>query len=53
MMAKMDEAVGEKNRIENYGGRKRLVCPFRRQDFWKYIGCILSEVNYGIKGIHL
>ena len=45
----MNESVGMKNRITMAGGKKRLVHPFRRQEFWKYIVCVLSEVTYGKK----
>ena len=34
----MNEAVGEKNRLDKFGWKKWLVYPFRRQEFWKYIG---------------
>ena len=52
-MAKINEAVGEKNCLEKSGGGKRLVCPCRMQEFWEYIGCILSAVTYGKKGHNL
>ena len=39
-MAKMNEAVFMKNRFTSNGVGKRLVRPFKRQKFWKYIGCI-------------
>ena len=45
-IAKMNEAVGEKNHVDKYGGKKHLVFPFRRQEFWKFIGLILLEVTY-------
>ena len=32
------------------GGGKQIVCPFKSQEFWKYIGCLLSEVTFGKKG---
>ena len=48
-MTKMNEAVGMKNRVMIDAGGKKLVYPFKRQEFWKCIGCILSEVNYGKK----
>ena len=38
-----------KNRLTMSGGNKWLVHPFRRQEFWKYIGCIKSIVTYGKK----
>ena len=47
---KMNEAVGTKNCLILYGGKKWQVCPFRRQELWKYIGCILLAVTYGKKG---
>ena len=49
-MEKMNEVVCMKNRFTSNGGGKRLVRPFRRQEFWKCIDCILSEVTYGKKG---
>ena len=49
-MAKMNEAVGMENRVTVGGVGKRIVCPFRRQEFWKCIGCVLSAVTYGKKG---
>ena len=39
-------AVGTKNRLTISGGKKRLVCPFRRQDLWRYIGYIILSVSY-------
>ena len=47
---KINEAVGMKNRLMMGGGGKWIVLPFRRQDFWKCIGCILLAVTYGDKG---
>ena len=49
-MEKMNEAVGMKNRFAVDGGGKRVVRPFNRKEFWKFIGCILSEVTYVKKG---
>ena len=40
-MSKINEAVVMKNRFTVYGGGKRLVGPFKRQDFWECVGCIL------------
>ena len=34
---KMNEAVVINNRYTMDGGGKRLVRPFKRKDFWKYI----------------
>ena len=48
-MAKINEAVGMKNYVTINGGKKRLVSPFKIQEFWKFIGCVLSEVTYGKK----
>ena len=42
-----------KNCLMIYGVRKRLVCTFIRQEFLKYIGCILSAATYGNKGHYL
>ena len=39
-----------KNRVALNGGGKRQVKKFTRQEFWKYIECILSAVTYGQKG---
>ena len=49
-MAKMNEAVGMKNRLMVSGGKKRLVRPFNSQEFWKCISFILSAVTCGKKG---
>ena len=49
-MSKMNEEVGTKNRVTVGGGGKRIVRIFRRQEFWKCIGCILLTVTYGNKG---
>ena len=43
------EAVVEKSRFDKYGGKKWLVCIFRRQELWKFIGCIILGVNFGEK----
>ena len=48
-MAKMNQLVGEKNHLDTSVTRKRLVCPFTRNKFWKCIVCILSEVTFGLK----
>ena len=37
-MANINEVVDMNNRFTMDGGGKRLVRPFRRQEFWKYIG---------------
>ena len=49
-MEKMNEAVGMKIGLMMSSGNKWLVRPFRRQDFWKFIGCVLLVVTYGKKG---
>ena len=48
-MAKINEAVGMKDRLTTSGEKKRLVRYFRRQYLYKCIGCVLSSVNYGNK----
>ena len=48
-MEKMNEAVCMKNRVSSNGGGKRQVKKFKRQEFWKCIGCILLAVTYGKK----
>ena len=45
-IAKTNEAFGMNNYFTMEGGGRRLVRPFRRQQFWKYIGCILLAVTY-------
>ena len=45
-MKKMNEAVGTKNHLKMNGEGEKIVCPFRRQEIWKCIGCVLSEVTY-------
>ena len=52
-MAKMNEVVGMKNYVTVDRGGRRLVRPFRRQELWKCIDCILSSVTYGKKGHNL
>ena len=48
-MVKINGMVGMKNRLMMYGGKKRFVCPFTSQEFWKCISFILSAVTYGKK----
>ena len=48
-MEKMNEAVCMNNCFTSNGVGKRLVNPFKSQEFWKCIGCILSAVTYGKK----
>ena len=50
-MAKRNLAVGENNSLDIYGGNKHLFYPFRRGEFWKFIGCIILEVTYGKRGL--
>ena len=45
-LEKMNDAVGMKNRFMMNGGGKRSVRPFKSQEFWKCIGCVLSTVTY-------
>ena len=45
----MNEAVGMKNHVTMDEGGKWLVRPFKRKEFWKCVGLILSEVTYGKK----
>ena len=49
-IAKMNEAIVTNNRFTMDAGGKRIVCPFRSQEFWKCIDYVLSEVTYGKKG---
>ena len=46
----MNEAVAIKNHYTMNGGGKRLVRPFKKEEFWKCIGCIVSEFTFGNKG---
>ena len=32
-----------------YGGGKRLIYPFRRQELWQFIAFVLLAVTYGNK----
>ena len=52
-MEKINEVVGMKNRFTMGWGGKRLVCPFKMQELWICIGCVLSEFAYGNKGHRL
>ena len=52
-MAIINEDIGMKNRLTMSGGGKRIVCPFRRQEFWKFIDYVLLTVAYGKKGNNL
>ena len=45
----MNEAVGMNNRLTLDGEGKKLVSPFKRQEFLKFIVCVLSAVTYGNK----
>ena len=49
-MKNVNVAVGEKNCLDLSVEKRQLVHPFRRQECWKFIGCILSAVTYGKKG---
>ena len=44
-MEKMNEAVDMKNFFTMDGGGKRVVRPFNRKEFCKFISCILSAVT--------
>ena len=48
-IAKNNEMVGMKIIFTIYGGGERLVRPFKSQEFWKCIVCVLSEFTYGKK----
>ena len=48
-MSKINEAVVMKNRVTVGEGGERIVRPFRRQEFWKCIGCVILKVTYGKK----
>ena len=47
---KINLSVGEENNLNCYGGKNQLVCTFRRQYLWRFIGLILSKVTYGRNG---
>ena len=50
---KINLVVNENSRPDHSGGKKRLVGTFRRQEFCKYIRCIILEVSYRSKGHNL
>ena len=52
-IARMNQVVGENNCIDKSGGRKRPDRPFTRNKFWKYSGCIILAVTFGVKLHHL
>ena len=45
-MEKMNEAFGMKNCVAVGEGGGGIICPFRSQEFWKCIGCIIPTVTY-------
>ena len=49
-MVKINEAVGEKNRLDKSWGKKLLVQNVTKNEFWKCIGCIILTVTYESKG---
>ena len=49
----MNEAIGMMNLVTMNGGWERLVCRFKRQEFWKCISCIILAVTYGKKGTNI
>ena len=46
----MNEEAEKRNRHHKATGKRRLVRFFSINEFWKYIGCILSAVKFGKKG---
>ena len=44
-----NEMVGESNKCENEVGKTRLEMKFSKNQFWKFIGRIILEMNYGFK----
>ena len=48
-METINEAIGTKNRVTVGGGGKLIVRPFKSQEFWNCIGCIISTVTYDRK----
>ena len=51
-MKNNNEVVGMKNRVTMNGGWKLLVRPFKGQELWKCIGCIILAVTFGVKRHH-
>ena len=49
-MSKMNENIGERNRYQKAVGNRRLVQKFSNNELCKFIGCVLSEGTYCIKG---
>ena len=52
-MEKINEKFGGNNHLDKYGGNKRLVRHFIRNELWKFIEWILLAVIYEIKGNHI
>ena len=49
-MVKINQVVGEKNRLDASVVRKQPVRHFTRNKFWECIGYIPSSVTFGVKG---
>ena len=49
-LSKMNEEVDERNRHHKATGKRQSVQKFSNNDFWKYIGCIISAFTYGKEG---
>ena len=49
-MSKMNEEIDERNQHQEATGKRRLTRKISNNEFWKFIGCILLEFNYGEKG---
>ena len=49
-LSKMNEAVGERNRLHKFTNNIRLVKIISKMEFWKCFGCIILAVIYGKKG---
>ena len=43
---KINELVFEKNRNQQGSGKTQAIRKFYKNDFWKFIGCILLVVKY-------
>ena len=52
-MSKMNQAVGEKNYLDKLVGGKCPVHHCTMSKFWKFIGCILLSVTFGVKEHHI
>ena len=46
-------ALGERDQYENEDRKTWMLKKCFKNEFWKYIGCIISEVTYCKKGYRI